>query len=361
MIQRIKHILPLLLLSLTIMASNKSVNGIYYDFDKNTQCATVTFRGNRYSDFRNEYRGKVTIPSTVVYGGIVYQVTSIAEGAFRGCASLREVIIPKSVVHIGMFAFKETAMERDKSNWVDGVMYVQQCVVDALYDNVPEHVVLRSDTRLIADYAFAECENMKSITMTDNVLYIGKMAFALCTALEQFTIPQRIRSIEELTFWACIRLRKINIPASVTSIASGAFGGCVRMDSITIEEHNVSYSVRDNVLFNKDMTELICYPAGIQYTRYVVPSGVRQINGWAFEAATHLQSIELPNGLKYIMSGAFTGCESLVEINIPKSVDIIADEAFIRCFSLKQIKIPKYTKIAQPVGEESLRIVRDRR
>ena len=260
-----------------------------------------------------------------------------------------------------MFAFKETAIERDKSYWVDGIMYVSQCVVDAIYDQVPQQVVLRSDTRLIADYAFAECENMENIQMSDNLLYIGKMAFALCTALQEIKIPKHVTRIEELTFFACLRLRKIEIPASVAVIEHGTFGGCRLLDSIIVAAKNPNYTITDGVLFSKDMSTLVCYPAGLDAPVYSVPAGVRQIGGWAFEAADKLKTVVLPNDLKYILVGAFTGCESLQQVVLPKSLDLIADDAFVRCFQLKELRIPHNTKIAEHIGEPELRIIRSRK
>ena len=357
-LKKLLLILNCLVITLAAVASNKSVNGIYYDFDKSSRQATVTYRGLTYDTYPNEYWGRITIPSTVVYGGIVYQVTAISEGAFRGCHSLRDVVIPKSVVSIGMFAFKETAMERDKSCWVDGIMYVSQCVVDALYDKVPEQVVLRSDTRLIADYAFAECENLEHIQLPDNLLSIGKMAFALCTALQEISIPKHVTRIQELTFFACLKLRKIVIPASVTTIEYGTFGGCRMLDSVIIESGNKNYIVEDGVIFTRDMTTLVAYPAGLKNTTYNVPNGVRQIGGWAFEAAERLNTVVLPNDLKFILVGAFTGCESLSQVVLPKSLDLIADDAFVRCFALKTLRIPATTKIAEHIGEPELNIVR---
>lgn len=351
-------ILAALLSAFVCFAADKCVKGIYYDFDKKTQHATVTFRGSTYKDYPNEYNGNVTIPSTIIYNGIIYTVTAISESAFRDCDSLKTVVIPKSVTNIGMFAFKNTALEKDSTRWENGIMYIDQCVVDAKYDIVEGDVNLRADTRLIGDYAFAECEKLNSLTMSDNVQYIGRMAFALCINLEKIHISTKVKTIRELTFWACIKLKKIELPDNVEAIEDGVFGGCMLLDSIILSPKNRHYIVLDHVLFTRDFTTLVCYPAGLLRTTYEVPRGVRQIGAWAFEAASRLTYIQLPDGLKYIWQGAFSGCEALHHINIPQSVDLIDLEAFARCFALNKLYIPSRTKTTNSIAEPNTEILR---
>ena len=93
----------------TICASYTQVNGIYYNFNKTTQTAAVTYHGDTYED--NEYTpvvysGAVIIPSSVSYDGITYSVTSIGDYAFFKCSSLTSVTIPNSVTSIGKYAFE---------------------------------------------------------------------------------------------------------------------------------------------------------------------------------------------------------------------------------------------------------------
>ena len=93
----------------TICASYTQVNGIYYNFNKTTQTAAVTYHGDTYED--NEYSpvvysGAVIIPSSVSYDGITYSVTSIGDYAFFKCSSLTSVTIPNSVTSIGEWAFE---------------------------------------------------------------------------------------------------------------------------------------------------------------------------------------------------------------------------------------------------------------
>ena len=107
-----KHILltaVMLLSSLSLSAHDFVKNGIYYNIPEELDFAdpvvSVTFMGRYYNDYKNEYRGHVTIPSTVTYLGRTYRVTSIGAYAFYECDALTSVSIPNSVTSIGAWAF----------------------------------------------------------------------------------------------------------------------------------------------------------------------------------------------------------------------------------------------------------------
>ena len=78
-------------------AHDFEVDGIYYNITSSTDSTvSVTFRGNYYSSYSNEYTGSVVIPQTVTYSGKTYSVTSIGESAFEGCRGLISVTIPQT-------------------------------------------------------------------------------------------------------------------------------------------------------------------------------------------------------------------------------------------------------------------------
>jgi hypothetical protein len=103
---------------------------------------------------------------------------------------------------------------------------------------------------------------------------------------------------------------------------------------------NPSFSSLDGVLFNKDQSILIRYPAGKTADRYTIPDGATSIGGSAFCGCTSLASVEIGDGLTSIGSSAFYGCDSLVSIGIPDSVSDIGYYAFSDCTSLARISIP---------------------
>ena len=96
----------LLLSAATATAHDFEVDGIFYNIDDWNNTASVTYKGNSYDTYANEYSGAVTIPSEVTYEGITYSVTSIGIEAFWGCSGLTSVEIPNSVTSIGDYAFQ---------------------------------------------------------------------------------------------------------------------------------------------------------------------------------------------------------------------------------------------------------------
>lgn len=147
-----------------------------------------------------------------------------------------------------------------------------------------------------------------------------------------------VTSVNEYAFNCDEKLKVINIGPNVTNIESKAFYSCWALECIYVDENNPNYCDIDGVLYNKDKTELICYPINhdeylcdeygfTQYDAdgnwaeltpedpmferyvkdaltYVVPSTVTEIDELAFNYA-YLADVYLPEGLKTIETLAF--------------------------------------------------------
>ena len=100
-------LLTLLCLSLSARAHDAEVDGIFYNLDADNKTATVTFQGDNYDSYNNEYSGDVVIPETVTYNGITYSVTSLGWACFTYCSSLTSITIPNSVTSLGQSCFED--------------------------------------------------------------------------------------------------------------------------------------------------------------------------------------------------------------------------------------------------------------
>ena len=137
-----------------------------------------------------------------------------------------------------------------------------------------------------------------------------------------------VTAINGGTFYLNTALTSVNIPSSVLLIGDYAFFGCTSIESFIVSSENESYCSADGVLFDKDMTKPIQYPAKSASTTYEVPSSVRIINSGAFYYCTAPTSVTLPDGLEEIGISAFFDCSAILSINIPDSVTTIGSSAF---------------------------------
>lgn len=88
--------------SIKAFAYDCEVDGIYYNRTSATELS-VTYKNSSY----NSYSGDVAIPSTVIYNGKTFNVTSIGNYAFASCTSLTSITIPNSVTSIEFGTFVE--------------------------------------------------------------------------------------------------------------------------------------------------------------------------------------------------------------------------------------------------------------
>jgi hypothetical protein len=155
--------------------------------------------------------------------------------------------------------------------------------------------------------------------------------------------------IEWQAFNSCKTLTKVRIPKTIVDIKHYAgyedcknpFTGCTSLESIEVDEANPNMCSVDGVLFNKDMTWLFCYPAGLRSETYTIPDGVTRLGGNAFAYNPYLLSVQMSNSVTRMAFGIFSNCKSLKSVQLSENIKYIDAYTFESCDNLRFLDIPE--------------------
>ena len=186
----------------------------------------------------------------------------------------------------------------------------------------------------IGNDAFADCTEIKKITIPNSVISLGEYAFAYCRKLTDITIPASVKSIGAAAFTCCDNLVSAVIPNGITRIETDTFFNCPKLASVTVP---------DSITYIGEYAFGSCYALKSIY----IPEGVTHIGDYAFRFCKALTVIDLPASLKNIGECTFSGCHKLKRIEIPAGIKEIGYEAFHQCWDMVSVTIPASVKTIQ--------------
>ena len=206
------------LTAITMIAANSqysTVNGVLFD---NTRTTLIQCPGGM--------AGSYAVPSGV---------TSIADDAFKACASLTAITIPSGVTSIGNLAFLDctklagitippsvTTIGTNAFGFCTSLTAITMAAPNSQFSSVSGVLFNNNQTTLI------QCPGGMpgSYTIPSGVTTIGSGAFNGCASLTGVTIPASVTSIGSSAFESCTGLTAVTIPSGVTNIGSYAFNFC---------------------------------------------------------------------------------------------------------------------------------------
>ncbi len=171
-------------------------------------------------------------------------------------------------------------------------------------------VELGSGLTAIERSLFSGCEALKEVEIANGPAYISDWAFADCP-FTSIKLPDSVQTINDNAFYGCTSLESLTIGDSLESIGAWTFDNCTSLSKIQVSSANPHLCAIDNVLYTKNVTELVFYPMGKGEGEFKVPSSVEVIRQFSIMRNNFLISISLSWNLKKIDSYAFDGCSAL--------------------------------------------------
>ena len=212
----------------------------------------------------------------------------------------------------------------------------------------------------IDEYAFQNCDKVKSVVIDEGLYEISSKAFSYCTGLADISLPKSLKVLRSFCFEHCTGLKSIFIPAGVTDIENDCFDGCSNLAEIIVDEANPVYMSADGVLCDRKSGQRLYVPDANKAINDPEPTshgevieegdGVFSVDGIRYD---ELQERDYSNGeVRYekvlcvlpLKDGSYTGKVVIpAEVKYKKRwrrVTQIEKDAFSDCPDLVELSIP---------------------
>ena len=363
----------------TIFGYVKSEYNEIYDY-------SIQFINSKESIVITKYKGNeknVVIPTYI--NNII--VTGISDYAFSDCKNMITVMIPKSIVDVGQCIFNGCEnlqcilLENDhipntwEELWRSGIdtlegkgenlilgyksvekfedytYYVRlinnkKSIILTQYDGKEENIIIPSEINNIPVTSlgaslFSNCDFIKDVKMSNNVLDIGFKTFYNCKSLKNIILSNNLESINYGAFQLCSSLGEILIPKSVNYISIDNFSCCLHLKTIYCEAETQPSGWYDAPWWGNFSFKVIWGFIGTgEYNNFTysiqIVDGKKQaiLTGYNGDE----KEITLINNVDNIpVTDVYFSSNNLESIIIPKSFENIGKNAFSGCKSLKMI------------------------
>jgi hypothetical protein len=153
-------------------------------------------------------------------------------------------------------------------------------------------IVIPAGVDTILIYAFYNCSNLESVTLSEGVVAIDTAAFYRCTSLRDIHLPNTLRSVGPHAFQFDYSLDTVIFPDNVHYIGEVAFDEC----------------------------------SGLSYCH--LPEQLEKVTPWMLYG-TNMESLVIPPHVTRIEMQSLAGCQRLHKVTVPASVTYFGDSLFI--------------------------------
>lgn len=269
------------------------------------------------------YVGEITIPASVTFQNVDFNVTEMSDSTFYGASELTLARIIAPVVSLGDYAFFDCTKL--------------------------ESVDLPSTLKRLGTYAFAYCKSMPSVTLPDGLTDFGEArTFAWCSKLSEINFPEGVTALPEYCFYGT-GFPGIRLPSTLRTVGRNLFQSCPSLRKVIIEDGLTEIS---DYMFSS-CSSLVAVKMPDTATKIgnyvfqnctslrmpVLPAGLTEVPNYMFSKCSSMESIELPETVTSIGNYAFENCSSL-EFSLPAGVTNLGKGAFKNCKLIKEFTMP---------------------
>lgn len=295
---------------------------------RNVELKNVTEIGDMV--FENcEKLESIVIPETL---------EEIGASVFGGCSSLQDIDLPNKPLALDHNTFYGSAYYEDKSNWENGVLYVDNYLlaINSDFLNLSEYEV-KEGTIVIAINAFLNnAKNLTKITLPEGLKLIGDKAFSSLYKLESVNIPS---SVDTIGYNAFASTGIFNNSTNWSDNGLYIDGWLVNVQNTKISE----FEVKEGTIGVSNGSDVSFIPSRARkITKLTLPASLRYIGKNSFKQLTLIKEISLGGSLEFIKEGAFAVCSSLEKVNLDECTNLalIGDQAFSQA-KISEITIPE--------------------
>ena len=332
--------------------------------------------------------GVVTIGASAFWNNTVVELITLPEtlerlggDCFYYCVNLNQINIPKSVSVMGNNPFagcpklqlnnysesfileQGVLFNRDKSN-----------LIHYSGNKLNKEYVIPDGVTCLGKHCFYGCEMLRKLTIPESVLKFENNPFSGCvnlsvinksrsyifelgiiynrfkttivaclnnTVIEEYIIPETVTLISRNAFWNCKGIKNILITKNVKVIGYNPFAGC---ENLTLKSSNDGFNIVDGIMYNKDMTEILCATNKAVGKKYKLLDSVKVVCRAAFSGCIDLKDINF-NSAIYLDKSSFTNCKSLENIYFTDKIEYVGEWAFAYCTKLAKVSINAKTVI----------------
>ena len=247
-----------------------------------------------------------------------------------------------------------------------------------------QSVVIEQGVTSVGYWAFANCTNLKTISLPDGITVIEANAFDKsgltsivlpnsvtevqgsafngCKQLVSCDLGRGIKHIGKNCFWDCTALKSLKWSDCLETIGSGCFiswgSGSSDVGKIPLQDTLVfpaTFRSMDEIFSCYTNVKVVIWnarrPEGSgmgplynyyhSYDKIIVGDEVEVIPTNLFRDQRKIDTIMLPESVESIGQNAFNGCTKLAYVNIPEKVQSIGKAAFYNCAALTSLELPE--------------------